>query len=131
MSLFVFALRRLLWTVPLVVLVMLATYALMRGAGGTPFRPPEGYVSVPETYQRILEDYYRLEEPWPVEFAYYVARVFTFEFGPSMIHRNLRVDAIVEQTFPVTLQLVVEAVRSLDRDRACSASAVSRRRPGS
>lgn len=109
MSLLAFATRRLLWTIPLVVLVMLATYALMRGAGGTPFRPPEGYVVVPGPYQRILEDYYRLEEPWPVEFAYYVGRVFTFEFGPSMIHQGLRADSIVEQHFPVTLQLVALA----------------------
>jgi len=36
-SILAYALRRLLWAVPLLLLVMLATYALLRGMGGDPF----------------------------------------------------------------------------------------------
>jgi oligopeptide transport system permease protein len=109
MSLVTFAIRRLLWSVPLVLLVLLATFALLRGAGGDPFQPPEGYIGVPETYEQVLRDFYRLDEPWLVEFAIYVKHVFTLDFGPSLIHRNLTVDEVVEQAFPVTLELVLLA----------------------
>ncbi|MEJ7568440.1 MAG: ABC transporter permease [Gaiellaceae bacterium] len=109
MSLASFVIRRLLWTIPLVVLVMLATYALLRGAGGSPFAPPEGYIGVPDTYQRFLRDFYHLDEPWLVEFAHYVKNVFTLNFGPSLVQRNLSVDDVVKQAAPITLQLVLLA----------------------
>ncbi|MGH3072109.1 MAG: ABC transporter permease [Gaiellaceae bacterium] len=109
MSLAGFVIRRVLWSVPLVLLVMLATYALLRGAGGSPFTPPEGYIGVPETYERFLRDFYHLDEPWLVEFAYYVKSVFTLDFGPSLVQRNLSVDDVVEQAAPITLQLVLLA----------------------
>jgi dipeptide transport system permease protein len=109
MSLAGFVIRRLLWSIPLVLLVMLATYALLRGAGGSPFTPPEGYIGVPETYERFLRDFYHLDEPWLVEFAYYVRSVFTLDFGPSLVQRNLTVDYVVEQAAPITLQLVLLA----------------------
>ena len=109
MSLGVFVLRRIVWTIPIVVGVMFATFALLRGAGGSPFRPPEGYIGVPETYERLLRDFYHLDEPWLVEFAYYVKNVFTLHFGPSLVQRNLLVDDVIEQSFPVTLKLVLLA----------------------
>lgn len=110
MTLAVFVLRRLLAVVVLVPAVMLVTFALMRGAGGSPFRPPEGYVVVPGPYQRILEDFYHLDEPWLVEFAIYVKNVFTFNFGPSQVQRSLDIDAVIRSSFPITLELVFLAV---------------------
>jgi dipeptide transport system permease protein len=109
MSLASFVIRRVLWSIPILLLVMLATYALLRGAGGSPFTPPEGYIGVPETYERFLRDFYHLDEPWLVEFAYYVKSVFTLDFGPSLVQRNLSVDYVVEQAAPITLQLVLLA----------------------
>ena len=110
MSLTAFVVRRLLTVVVLIPAVMLVTFALMRGAGGSPFRPPEGYVVVPGPYQRILEDFYHLDEPWIVEFAIYVKNVFTLDFGPSQVQRNLDVNAVIRESFPVTLELVLLAV---------------------
>lgn len=110
MSLGIFILRRLLWTLLLIPLVMLATYALMRGSGGSPFRPPEGYFVVPEPYQRFLIEFYHLEEPWFVEYANYVKNVFMFEFGPSMIFRSLDVTDVIRQSFPITVELVLLAI---------------------
>ncbi len=109
MSLAAFVLRRVLWTIPVLLLVILATFALMRGAGGSPFRPPEGYVAVPGPLQRILEDFYHLDDPWFVEYAVYVKNVFTFDFGPSMVFRSLDVTDVITSSFPVTLELVLLA----------------------
>jgi ABC-type dipeptide/oligopeptide/nickel transport system permease component len=88
---------------------MLATFALMRGTGGDPFRPPEGYVGVPYQTERVLRRYYRLDEPWVVEFAIYVRNVATLDFGPSLVDRHLTVNDVIGQALPVTLELVLLA----------------------
>lgn len=106
MSLAAFVARRLLWFAPLVVLVMLATFALMRGTGGSPFRPPEGYTGVPFALERELRAHYHLDEPWFVEFAIYVKNVFTLNFGPSLVDRYLSVDEVIRNAFPISLELV-------------------------
>ena len=109
MSIGALILRRVLWTFPLIVFVTLATFALLRGAGGSPFEPPEGYGSLPETYERYLRDFYHLDEPWLVEYAHYLWNVLTFDFGPSLVQRNLMVDDVIRHSFPVTLELVALA----------------------
>jgi oligopeptide transport system permease protein len=108
-SLFAYALRRLLWSVPLLLLVMLATYALLRGMGGDPFVLPEGFVGIPLPVERELRDHYHLEDPWFVEFAHYVANVARFDFGPSLNRRGLTVDSVIERSLPVTGALVALA----------------------
>ncbi len=83
MSLAAFVLRRVLWAIPIVLLVMLFTYLLMRAAGGSPFEPPEGVPGLPAPLQREMTDFYHLDEPWFVEFGFYVKNVATLQFGPA------------------------------------------------
>ena len=109
MSILAYALRRLVWSVPLLFLVMLATYALLRGMGGDPFVLPEGFVGVPLPLERELREYYRIDEPWVVEFLHYVRNVAQFDFGPSLNRRGLSVDSVIEQSLPVTGLLVLLA----------------------
>jgi ABC-type dipeptide/oligopeptide/nickel transport system permease component len=109
MSLAAFVIRRVLWSIPLLLLVMLVTFALMRGAGGTPFRPPEGIPGLPAPKQRELTRFYHLDEPWFVEYAVYVRNVFTLEFGPSLVNRYQSVADVGENGFPVTGELVLLA----------------------
>ena len=88
---------------------MLATYALMRGSGGSPFEPPEGYGGVPESYEQFLREHYHLDEPWLVEFAHWVKNVASLDFGPSLVIRDLDVGTIIRNALPVTLELVLLA----------------------
>jgi ABC-type dipeptide/oligopeptide/nickel transport system permease component len=106
-SLAAFVLRRVLWAIPIVLLVMLVTFALMRGAGGTPFRPPEGTAALPLPLQKKLSEFYHLDEPWFVEFGFYVKNVFTLHFGPSLVSRYTSVDDVIRQAFPVTIELIL------------------------
>jgi oligopeptide transport system permease protein len=99
--------RRVLWSVPLLLLVMLVTFALLRGMGGSPFRLEEE--GVPLALQIQLEEYYGLDDPWFVEFAHYVRNVATLDFGPSLVSRYTTVDQIVEERFPVSGELVLLA----------------------
>jgi oligopeptide transport system permease protein len=103
MSLLAYILRRLLWALPLLLGVMLLTFALLRGAGGSPFRLETG--GVPPTLQREFTDYYALDRPWIVEFAHYVREVATLHFGPSLVDRYVSVDDVVHRSLPVTGKL--------------------------
>jgi ABC-type dipeptide/oligopeptide/nickel transport system permease component len=108
-SLAAFVLRRVLWAIPIVLLVMLFTYLLMRAAGGSPFEPPEGVPGLPAPLQREMTDFYHLDEPWYVEFGFYVKNVATLQFGPSLVDRYHSVDDAVKEGFPVTGELILLA----------------------
>ncbi len=95
--------------IPLLLGVMIVTFALMRGSGSDPFNPPEGFAGVPESYEIFLREHYRLDEPWLVEFANWVKNVFTLDFGPSLLIRDLDIETIVRDALPVTLELVLLA----------------------
>jgi ABC-type dipeptide/oligopeptide/nickel transport system permease component len=104
-----FVIRRLLASVLVLLFVILATFALLRGAGGDPFRPPEGYAAPPLPLQNELREYYNLDEPWFVEFLTYVRNIATLHFGPSLVNRNVTVDLVMRRSFPTTLKLVLLA----------------------
>ena len=82
----VFIIRRVVWTIPVILLVILMTFLLMKQIKGNPFRHTER--NVPEAIQKNLERKFHLDRPWYVQYAYYVKGVFTFDLGPSMAQRS-------------------------------------------
>jgi ABC-type dipeptide/oligopeptide/nickel transport system permease component len=98
-----FVIRRVFWTVPVILLVILMTFLMMRQIEGNPFRKTER--AVPESIQRNLERKFNLDEPWYVQYAYYVKGVFTFDLGPSLVLRNRDVNDIVKEHFPRSIEL--------------------------
>ena len=98
-----FVIRRLVWTIPVVLLVILLTFAMMKQIGGNPFRQTER--AVPESIQRNLERKFHLDEPWYIQYVQYVKNVFTFDLGPSMVLRGRSVNDIVLEQFPRSIQL--------------------------
>jgi ABC-type dipeptide/oligopeptide/nickel transport system permease component len=98
-----FIVRRLFWTIPVVLLVILFTFVMMRQIEGNPFRTSER--AVPASIQANLERKYGLDKPWYVQYARYVKGVFTFDLGPSLVLRNRDVNDIVATHFPYSLQL--------------------------
>jgi ABC-type dipeptide/oligopeptide/nickel transport system permease component len=98
-----FIIRRVVWTIPVILLVILMTFLLMKQIGGNPFRRTER--NVPADIQRNLERQFHLDKPWYQQYAYYVKNVFTFNLGPSMSKRNRTVNDIVSDGFPKSLKL--------------------------
>jgi len=98
-----FVVRRLVWTVPVILLVILLTFLLMRQIEGNPFRTSER--AIPESIQQNLEAKYGLDDPWYVQYARYVKGVFTLDLGPSLVLRNRDVNDIVREHFPPSLEL--------------------------
>jgi oligopeptide transport system permease protein len=98
-----FIVRRVVWTVPVLLLVILLTFGLMKAIKGNPFRQTER--NIPAAIQKNLNRAYHLDKPWYVQYAYYVKGVFTWKLGPSMLQRDQTVNDIVNRGFPVSAQL--------------------------
>jgi oligopeptide transport system permease protein len=98
-----FIIRRLLWTIPVLLLVIFLTFILMRQIEGNPFRQTSR--AVPPAVQANLERKFNLDKPWYVQYAYYVKGVFTFDLGPSLVTRDRTVNDIIKEHFPKSLEL--------------------------
>jgi ABC-type dipeptide/oligopeptide/nickel transport system permease component len=98
-----YILRRLVWTVPVVLLVILMTFGLMRQIEGNPFRKSER--AVPAAVQANLERRFHLDQPWYVQYGQYVKGVATFDLGPSLVLRDRTVNDIVKEQFPNSIEL--------------------------
>src|SRR4029079_5003856 len=103
-----FIIRRILWTIPVLLLVILMTFLMMRHIQGNPFRHSERAVS-PEI-QANLERKFHLDQPWYVQYALYVKGVATFDLGPSLVLRSQSVNDIVKEHFPKSLELGIVAM---------------------
>jgi ABC-type dipeptide/oligopeptide/nickel transport system permease component len=98
-----FIVRRVAWTIPVILLVILMTFVMMRQIKGNPFQVTER--AVPVSIQRNLDRKYHLDKPWYIQYAYYVKGVFTFDLGPSLVQRNQSVNDVIREHFPVSLKL--------------------------
>ena len=98
-----FVVRRLIWTIPVILLVILMTFLMMRQIKGNPFRKSER--AIPEQIQANLNAKFGLDEPWYVQYLNYVKGVFTGDLGPSMVLRGQSVNDIIGEHFPKSLEL--------------------------
>jgi ABC-type dipeptide/oligopeptide/nickel transport system permease component len=103
-----FAVRRVLWTIPVLLLVILMTFFMMRQIEGNPFRTTER--AVPEAIQQNLERKFHLDQPWYGQYFYYVKGVFTLDLGPSLVYRSQTVNDIIKANFPTSIQLGLMAM---------------------
>src|SRR5215204_680575 len=98
-----FIVRRIVWTIPVILLVILMTFFMMRLIKGNPFQVTER--PVPPAIQRNLDRKFHLDQPWYMQYLYYVKGVFTADLGPSLQQRDREVNDIVKEHFPVSMKL--------------------------
>jgi oligopeptide transport system permease protein len=98
-----FVVRRVLWTIPIILLVIFMTFWMMRAIKGSPFRRSEK--AVPPAVLANLNRKFGLDKPWYVQYARYVKDVATLDLGPSLVLRDQGVNDIVRQHFPVSAEL--------------------------
>jgi oligopeptide transport system permease protein len=103
-----FIVRRVLWTIPVLLLVIFLTFVMMKQIGGNPFRRTER--AVPVAIQQNLERKFNLDDPWYMQYAYYVKGVFTFDLGPSLVTRDRTVNDIIKEHAPKSLELGLYAM---------------------
>ena len=112
-----YALNRLFWTIPVVLVAITIAFFLVRATGGSPFRHgpligltgPGGWQKYgdaqPESIRDNMYRRYGLDLPWYEQYGNYVVGVATFSLGPSLSFRNRTVEDIIRTQGPITLEL--------------------------
>ena len=104
-----YIIRRLLIAIPVVLLVILATFVLVHSMPGGPF-DAVGMKAMPEHIKIVMERRYGLDKPLYEQFANYVFNILKGDFGPMFRQPSQTVRDIIGQTFPVSIQLGLSAI---------------------
>ncbi|KAB2662798.1 MAG: ABC transporter permease [Verrucomicrobia bacterium] len=96
-------LKRLLVLPPLLILISLIAFLLVRTAPGGPF-DKERKPASPEIERRLLERYH-LDQPLWKQYLLYLKGLSQGDFGPSLKQRNHTVNDIISQALPVSATL--------------------------
>jgi oligopeptide transport system permease protein len=113
----VFALRRALWTVPVLLVCVTLLFGLMRAIGGSPLRhgPPlglsnEAWVKYsdpkPEAITRNMQRRLGLDAPWYEQYGRYLVKIARLDFGPTTSFPGRSVNAQARD-YPLMLGLTV------------------------
>ncbi|MES2753691.1 MAG: ABC transporter permease [Pseudomonadota bacterium] len=95
-------LRRLATALPTLLLIILASFVLMRTAPGSPFdaeRPLDAAV------RARLDAAYGLDRPLAEQAWRYLSGLARGDFGPSLVYQDFRVSDLIAQGLPVSLTL--------------------------
>src|SRR5471030_497732 len=104
----VFLARRLLQIIPTVILVSMLIFGLQQLLPGDPALIMAGEERDPKVLAEIREQY-KLDQPIPVQYLYWVKGVLSGNLGESM-RLKAPVAALVRDKLPVTLQLAAMAL---------------------
>lgn len=99
-----YIIRRLLLAIPVIFLIVLATFILVHAMPGGPF-DYSGTKAMPEHMRRIMEDRYGLNDPLSVQFISYLKSLAQGDLGPLMKIPSQTVNDVVKETMPVSIQL--------------------------
>jgi len=96
--------RRLLTSIPVVFLIILATFVLVQAMPGGPF-DAVGMRAMPDHIRIVLERRYGLDKPLYEQFGRYLFNILKGDFGPMFRQPSQTVRDIINQTFPISIQL--------------------------
>lgn len=104
-----YIIRRILIAIPVVILMVLATFVLIQAVPGGPF-DAVGERPMPEHMRLIMERRYGLDKPLWEQFFLYFSNLLRGDLGPMLQQRSQTVNDVIAQTFPVSFQLGLMAV---------------------
>jgi ABC-type dipeptide/oligopeptide/nickel transport system permease component len=113
-----FALKRMLWTIPVLLVCVSILFGLMQAVRSTPLRraPLLGLSNVgwvkysdqqPEAIRRNQERRLGIDKPWYVQYVRYLRSVARLDFGPTFTFPYRTVNSILREQGPLTLQLML------------------------
>ncbi|MDX1953278.1 MAG: ABC transporter permease [Verrucomicrobiota bacterium] len=98
-----YIIRRVLFLVPMLFLISMLAFALVRVAPGGPFDKNRRPAS-PEVEKRLLAKYH-LDKPLWRQYLHYLGGILQGDFGPSLKQRHHSVNDIIAEALPVSLVL--------------------------
>ena len=101
-----YIIRRLLVTIPMVLIVVSLTWGLIRLAPGNFY---SGEKKLPAAIERNIREKYGLDKPWYVQYGRMLSNTVRGDFGESLKYPGTTVNAILGATLPVSATLGVLA----------------------
>ncbi|MEH7346269.1 ABC transporter permease [Bacillus sp. JJ1532] len=99
--------KRLLYMLISLWLIVTATFFFMRIAPGNPFTSEK---QLPPEIEANLNAHYGLDKPWYAQYGEYLLRVAKWDFGPSFKYKSQTVNDLINDGFPVSFVLGMEAI---------------------
>jgi oligopeptide transport system permease protein len=96
---FRFIVRRLLVTLPMVLIVISLTWALIRLAPGNFYASER---KLPASIERNIRAKYGLDQPWYTQYGRVMSNILRLDFGNSLKYENETVNDILRRTLPVS-----------------------------
>lgn len=102
-----YIIKRLLWSVISLFVIITVTFFLMRMIPGGPFT---GEKTLPEQILKNLNEKYGLNKPVGVQYVKYLQSLLHGDLGISMRHQDRTVNEIIRDTFPVSAKIGIFAI---------------------
>ncbi|MFO1444792.1 ABC transporter permease [Bacillus sp. Bva_UNVM-123] len=99
--------KRLLFMLITLWLIITATFFFMRIAPGNPFTSEK---KMPPEIEANLNAHFGLDQPWYVQYGEYLVRIVNWDFGPSFKYKAQTVNDLINEGFPVSFVLGMEAI---------------------
>jgi oligopeptide transport system permease protein len=96
-----FVFRRLLGIVPLLVVVSLLTFLLLRAAPGSPFDADRNF---PDEIRKNIERKFKLDQPWYAQYGSYMSGLLAGDL-PSLKRPGFTIWELIAESFPHSLLL--------------------------
>jgi oligopeptide transport system permease protein len=101
------ALRRVAALIPTLLIIVTASFAIIRLAPGGPFDEEQG---VSPAVRANLERVYGLDQPLPVQYLRYLRALARGDFGPSLRQRDFTVSELIGRGLPLSATLGLCAI---------------------
>ncbi len=102
-----YIIRRILWAIPVLLIISLITFSLGHAIPGGPFDKEK---TLPKEIIANLEAYYGLDDPLWRQYTDYLLNALHGDLGPSYSSRSRTVNDIISAHFPISAQLGVLAL---------------------
>jgi oligopeptide transport system permease protein len=103
---FRFIVRRLIVTVPMVLIVITLTWGLIRLAPGNFYSTDK---KLPPAIEKNIRAKYGLDKPWYVQYGKMMWSILKLDFGNSLKYENETVNDILKRTLPVSVTIGILA----------------------
>ncbi len=97
-----YTLQRIISSFMVLFVIITITFLLMHTIPGGPFSREK---KIPVAVLRNIEEHYRLNDPLGKQYVDYLGRLAHFDLGPSFKYEGRRVNDIIRESFPVSLEL--------------------------
>src|SRR5690348_1990669 len=101
-----FILRRLLITIPTILIVITITWGLIRLAPGNFYI---GEKRIPPAIEKNIREKYGLDKPWYQQYGKTMGQILRLDFGTSLKYEGQSVNSIIFRSLPVSASIGILA----------------------